>query len=193
MRRTETLFVLALGFCLAACTSEDSGEGTPSASTVAGSTNGTRVVEEPQPVPTPAAKAADARASPTAADARQLVVDYYAALNARDYQKAYAMWEDGGAASGQSFQHFSGGYANTESVEADVGAATNEEGTAGSRYIRVPVTLRAPQYNGAQRSYRGRFELRAVVADGASEGQRRWHLHSAEMQRLGDADNDADQ
>ena len=112
------------------------------------------------------------------------MVDYYAAIDARDYRKAYGLWRDGGAASGQSFEHFSGGYADTESVEAEVGDATDEEGAAGSRYITVPVQLRARQYNGTLRSYRGRFALRAVVADGADEEQRRWHLDSAEMQRL---------
>ncbi len=193
MRRTEAWFVLALGLCLAACTSENSGGATSATTAVAAATNGTRAGAQPQPVPTPAATAADPLPAPTAADARQVVVDYYTALNARDYQQAYALWGDGGAASGQSFQHFSGGYANTESVEADIGAATNEEGAAGSRYISVPVTLRAQQYNGVQRSYRGRFALRALVADGASEEQRRWHLNSAEMQRLADADNTAGQ
>lgn len=187
------MFVLALGFCLAACTSEDSGEARPAASTVAGATSGPSVVEESKPVPTPTADLFDARAAPTAADARQLVVDYYAALNARDYQKAYALWEDGGAASGQSFQHFSGGYATTESVAADVGAPTDQEGAAGARYISVPVTLRAQQYNGVQRSYRGRLALRAVAVDGASGEQRGWHLPSAEMQRLADAGNTAGQ
>ena len=113
-------------------------------------------------------------------------MDYYAALNAHDHKKAYALWGADGAASGQRFEHFSGGYANTESVEAEVGAATDESGAAGSRYISVPVELRAHQYNGVVRSYRGRFALRAVVAEGASEEQRRWHLDSAEMQRLAD-------
>ncbi|MEP6908359.1 MAG: hypothetical protein ABI858_10330, partial [Pseudoxanthomonas sp.] len=120
----------------------------------------------------------------TPADARQGVVNYYAAINARAYRKAYGAWSEEGAASGQSYEHFSGGYANTESVEATVGEAFDEEGAAGSRYITVPVELVAKQYNGTTRSYRGRFTLRAVMADGATEQQRRWHLASAEMQRM---------
>lgn len=120
----------------------------------------------------------------TPAAARQVVVDYYAAIDAGDYAKAYALWSDDGAASGQTFQHFSGGYANTKFVRAVVGEPVDEEGAAGSRYIQVPVELSALQRDGSERRYRGRFTLRAVVADGASQEQRRWHLASAEMQRI---------
>lgn len=115
-----------------------------------------------------------------------MVIDYYAAIDSRDYAKAYALWSDKGAASGQSFQHFSGGYANTRSVKADVGDPRDEEGAAGSRYIQVPVVLKAVQQDGSERDYRGHFILRAVMADGASEEKRHWHLASAEMQRLAD-------
>lgn len=124
------------------------------------------------------------QATPTAA--RQVVVDYYAAINVRDYARAYALWSDNGAASGQSYGNFSGGYANTLSVKADVGEPQDEEGAAGSRFIQVPVELRSLQRDGSERTYRGRFTLRAVMADGASGEQRHWHLASAEMQRLAD-------
>lgn len=120
----------------------------------------------------------------TPAAARQVVIDYYAAIDARDYPKAYSSWSDDGAASGQTFELFSGGYANTRSVKANVGEPVGEEGAAGSRYIQVPVELTALQQDGSERRYRGRFTLRAVLADGASEAQRRWHLASAEMQRV---------
>lgn len=122
----------------------------------------------------------------TPAAARQVVIDYYAAIDARDYAKAYALWSDKGASSGQSFEHFSGGYANTRSVKASVGEPVDDEGAAGSRYIQVPVELKALQSDGSEREYHGRFTLRAVMADGASEEQRHWHLASAEMQRLPD-------
>jgi hypothetical protein len=131
-----------------------------------------------------AGTAADDQATPAAA--RKAVIDYYAAIDARDYAKAYSLWSNDGAASGQSFEHFSGGYANTRSVKADVGEPFDEEGAAGSRYIQVPIELKALHKDGSERNYRGRFTLRAVMADGASEEQRHWHLASAEMQRLTD-------
>lgn len=137
----------------------------------------------PAAAPAGTAPAAGA-ATPAAAEA--VVRAYYAAIDARDFATAYAQWSDGGAASGQSFEHFRNGYANTASVEAEVGTATDEEGAAGSRYIRVPMELRATQHDGSVRRYRGGFVLRAVMADGASAAQRRWHLYSADIQRLPD-------
>ena len=188
MRRTESWIALALCAGMAACTAENQGDAKPAARAAEATTSAAPMVAVPDPEAAAARTAADrdSAPAPTAANARQVVMDYYAALNAHDHKKAYALWGADGAASGQRFEHFSGGYANTESVEAEVGAATDESGAAGSRYISVPVELRAHQYNGVVRSYRGRFALRAVVAEGASEEQRRWHLDSAEMQRLAD-------
>ena len=128
--------------------------------------------------------AVEASDAATPAAARQVVVDYYAAIDAADYAKAYSLWSDNGMASGQTLEQFSGGYANTRSVRAVVGEAADEEGAAGSRYIQVPVDLSALQRDGSERRYRGRFTLRAVMADGASPERRRWHLASAEMQRI---------
>lgn len=172
MRRTDALFLaLALCACVTACARTEQ-----AAPAVAA------------PSPPPATEAAPAMAmetgdAATPAAARQVVVDYYAAIDAGDHAKAYAMWSDKGMASGQTFEHFSGGYANTKSVRAVVGEPADEEGAAGSRYIQVPVQLTALQRDGSERRYSGRFTLRAVMADGASEEQRRWHLASAEMQR----------
>ena len=191
MRRTEAFALVAM-LCasVSACTPADHA---PSASSTAPISD-QAAADVPQAAPaatTPVQEAAtqtDLAGSDqaTPAAARQVVIDYYAAIDARDYVKAYALWSDGGAASGQSYEHFSGGYANTRSVQASVGEPFDEEGAAGSRYIQVPVELKALQRDGSERNYRGRFTLRAVMADGASEEQRHWHLASAEMQRLPD-------
>lgn len=183
MRRTDALFLaLALSACTAACARTD-----PAAPASKTAQQETAVIAAPSPPPaTEAAPAIAVETSgpATPAAARQVVVDYYAAIDAGDHAKAYALWSDDGAASGQTFEHFSGGYANTKSVRAAVGEPTDEEGAAGSRYIQVPVELSAFQRDGSERRYRGRFTLRAVVADGASQEQKRWHLASAEMQRI---------
>ena len=189
MRRTEAFaLAAALCACLSACAPTD--QPAPASAGAPGQA----VAEVPAVAPaaaTPAQEAATAAAQvngapATPSAARQVVIDYYAAIDARDYAKAYALWSDNGAASGQSYGHFSGGYANTRSVKAGVGEPFDEEGAAGSRYIQVPVELKALQRDGSERAYRGRFTLRAVMADGASEEQRHWHLASAEMQRLTD-------
>ena len=188
MRRIEA-FALVMAFCtgLSACVDR-------AAPTSAAPLPDRTVAELPAVVPAttmPVQQAATQTGQAdideaTPAAARQVVIDYYAAIGAHDYAKAYALWSDNGAASGQSYEHFSGGYANTRSVQASVGEAFDEEGAAGSRYIQVPVELKALQQDGSERVYRGRFTLRALMADGASEEQRHWHLASAEMQRLAD-------
>lgn len=184
MRRTDAFFLaLALSACASACTRTDDAAPAPTPAQ-----QDTAAIVPPSPTapaagaapPTAAAETGD-QATPAAA--RQVVVDYYAAIDAGEYAKAYALWSDNGAASGQTFEHFSGGYANTRSVRAVVGDPTDEEGAAGSRYIQVPVQLNAMQRDGSERRYHGRFTLRTVVADGATLEQRRWHLASAEMQR----------
>lgn len=185
MRSTDAA-ILALALCagLACCTQDQQAveKPTPEAvtETATGAVTSSPTVAQPE---TTASSLLESDA-PSAEEARQVVVDYYAAINTRDYKKAYGLWSEDGTASGQSFEHFSGGYAKTESVDATVGLAVDEEGAAGSRYINVPVELRSKLYNGTTRTYKGRFTLRAIVADGATKTQRRWHLASAEMQRI---------
>src|SRR5690606_34330740 len=41
---------------------------------------------------------------PSAAEAVAVLRDYYAAIGARDYARAHAMWSDGGKASGQTLE-----------------------------------------------------------------------------------------
>ena len=184
MRSTDVAIVaLALCASLASCTQNQQAVEKPAPETT---TEPATAPLTPTPiVAQPVANSSLAESdAPSAEEARQVVVDYYAAINTRDYKKAYGLWSEDGAASGQSFEHFSGGYANTESVDATVGQAVDQEGAAASRYINVPVELHSKLYNGTTRTYKGRFTLRAVVADGATETQRRWHLASAEMQRI---------
>lgn len=118
-----------------------------------------------------------------AAAAATLVQSYYAAINAKDYARAHAMWSDEGNASGQSAEQFAAGYATTEHVEAQVGTPGNAEGAAGARYLEVPVTVRSIRAGGEQRTYAGHFVLRAVTADGVPASARQWHLYNAALQR----------
>src|SRR5690606_20502225 len=47
---------------------------------------------------------------PSAADAVAVLRDYYAAIGARDFTRAHAMWSDGGKASGQTLEQFAAGF-----------------------------------------------------------------------------------
>jgi hypothetical protein len=118
-----------------------------------------------------------------AQEAADVLRRYYAAIDTRDYRRAYGLWGDDGAASGQSFAAFAAGFAATARVTVEIGAPSRVEPAAGSRYVEVPVVVRAVTSGGAEQRFEGRYTLRRSVVDGASPAQRRWHIHSARVER----------
>lgn len=120
-----------------------------------------------------------------AAQAADVIRRYYAAIGAKDYRRAYELWSDGGAASGQSLEEFAAGFARTARTEATVGEPGRIEGAAGSRYIEVPVIIRAETDAGAEQRFEGTYVLRRSVVDGATAEQRSWRIHSADISRAG--------
>ena len=117
-------------------------------------------------------------------DALQLVRDYYAAISARDYGRAYKLWSDNGAASQQSPQQFANGFADTTEVRAQVGDPGDEDAGAGQRYIEVPVTVTASHADGSQHRYAGSYVLHRTVVDGASAEDRAWRINSAKLREI---------
>ncbi|MDQ4079683.1 MAG: hypothetical protein M3125_02920 [Gemmatimonadota bacterium] len=107
--------------------------------------------------------------------------EYYAAINAGDYRSAYALWENGGAASDQTYDEFAAGFAETRSAQVDVGTPGRVEGAAGSRYVEIPVTIRAVTKSGENQRFEGTYVLRRSVVDGAPPEQRRWHIYRATL------------
>ena len=135
--------------------------------------------------PLTAPPAADTGAAePTAADAVALVRDYYAAINARQFPRAYALWSDGGQASGQTPQQFAAGFAGTREVSVEAGAPGRQDAGAGQRYIEVPVAIRATQADGSVRRFAGSYVLHRTVVDGASAEQRSWRIRSADLREV---------
>lgn len=120
---------------------------------------------------------------PTASDAADVVRRYYAAVNARDFRAAYGLWTSGGAESRQTLEQFSAGFDSTRRVIADVGEPGRVEGAAGSRYVTVPVMLRAETTSGETQRFAGTYTLRRSVVDGASLDQRQWRIYSAAVRR----------
>lgn len=135
------------------------------------------------PLTAPAAVDAGA-AEPTAADAVVLVRDYYAAINARNFPAAYALWSNDGRASGQSPEQFAGGFAATRGVSLEVGAPGQQDAGAGQRFIQVPVALTATQADGSVRRYAGTYTLHRTVVDGATPGERNWRIRNAELREV---------
>jgi hypothetical protein len=107
--------------------------------------------------------------------------DYYAAIQARDFERAWKTWSSEGAASGKTLDEFARGFDSTATVQATVGAPGPIEGAAGSRYIEIPVEVRARTVQGADQHFRGPYVLRRSVVDGATAEQRRWRIYSARL------------
>jgi hypothetical protein len=126
----------------------------------------------------PTARAGD---TADAAAAAAVIRRYYEAIDARDYHTAYREWEQSGAASGQSFSAFRGGFAETADVTVQIGEPGRVEGAAGSRYVDVPVTITAHTTGGVVQHFAGTYVLRRVVVPGASPEQRTWHIYSAKI------------
>lgn len=117
------------------------------------------------------------------ASARDVLRRYYAAIGAREFAQARALWSNGGAASGQTLEEFAAGFAQTANVRVLVGTPDRVEGAAGSRYIRVPATILATTMAGDSQRFDGTYTLRRSVVDGATAEQRAWRIYSADIVR----------
>ncbi|MGP3981438.1 excalibur calcium-binding domain-containing protein [Streptomyces sp. KR80] len=103
-----------------------------------------------QPTPSPTPPKEPQTATPTL-DAASTVEAYFAAINARDYRRA---WDLGGKNLGGSYSSFQAGFADT------VHDAVNILDVQGST---VTVTLDALQTDGTVRSFAGTYTVRSGV------------------------------
>ena len=139
-------------------------------------------VAEAESVPPPATD--EAGDGPGADAAVQLVRDDYAAINQRQYDRAYQLWSGAGAASGQSPAQFALGFADTRGVSVQIGRPGRIDPGAGQRRIEVPVQLSATRQDGSEVRYIGSYVLHRTVVDGASAAQRNWRIESASLKEL---------
>ncbi len=117
-------------------------------------------------------------------EAVAVVRSYYGAINARSFDRAYALWSGGGRASGQSPQQFADGFDDTADVSVEFMTPGRIGDDAGSRHIEVPVALSATGDDGSIRRYVGVYTLRHAMVDGASEEQRAWRIASADIREV---------
>lgn len=150
------------------------GDGLPDA------VDGPSIPPAPGELPSPPA----ASDGPGADEAVAVVRAYYDAINGGSYGRAYALWSDGGKASGQSPQQFADGFDDTAEVSVEVMSPGRIEPAAGSRYIEVPVALAATRDDGSIHRYVGAYTLRRAVVDGASAEQRAWRIASADIREV---------
>jgi hypothetical protein len=97
---------------------------------------------------------------------------YYAAINARDYRKAYAMWGVSGPPN-QTYEQFAKGFADTTSVRLETGEPSRVGAAAGSRYVEVPVVI----VDGDKR-FEGLYVMRRSVVEG---GDPQWRIYRADI------------
>ncbi|HEX6308494.1 MAG TPA: hypothetical protein VFZ69_09925 [Longimicrobiales bacterium] len=124
---------------------------------------------------------ADSPSAPGDPSPTAVIQAYYDAIEARDYRLAWQLWGDGGAASGQGYDEFASGFAETASVQVEIGRPGGIDAAAGSRFVRVPVVIRATTRAGERQRFEGSYTLRRSVVDGATPAQQQWHIYSAEI------------
>ncbi|MEV5592954.1 hypothetical protein [Streptomyces sp. NPDC052496] len=114
------------------------------------------VTGEPAPAPTGSGTAPPetGTGTATAQDAATVVQDYYAAVNAHDFRRA---WDLGGKHLGGSYDSFAAGFADTARDTVHIVGVSGDV---------VTVTLRAEQRDGSVRSFAGTYTVRdgAIVA-----------------------------
>jgi len=114
-------------------------------------------------------------------DAEAVVRAYYAAIDARDYQRAYAAWGNDGPPGRPTLGIFASGFVRTDSVSVVLGHPGRIEGAAGSRYVTIPVRVRAFDHGIGPRDYAGSYTVRRSVVPEADAADRQWHLYSASL------------
>ncbi len=89
--------------------------------------------------------------------AETLVRSLYNAVSRKEYARAWDYFGDQKPA--KDFKAFVEGYAGTERVDIETGAAS-EEGAAGSLYYQVPVAIRAVGSDGSEQTFAGCYTAR---------------------------------
>lgn len=199
MRPTAQRVLPALSLLLAACSrgdarAADSAKATSAADTAPAPSvvpydpthsQAAPVRAPSKPAPAPShLPAAPPRVVDSIGDPQAIVRDYYAAIRAHDFMRAYRMWQASGQTGGRSYAQFEAGFDSTETVDARVGAAGRVEGAAGSRFVTVPVEISARLRNGTAQRFTGTYTLRRVEVPGASAAQRHWHLYASNIRQV---------
>lgn len=120
--------------------------------------------------------------APFAADSPQgaanVVQTYFALIGEGKPAQAWALWSDGGKASGQaSAEGFARSFDRYAQYDAQIGAPGPAEGAAGSIYVSVPVVIYGRLKSGEELHERGEVQLRRVNhVPGSTAEQRAWRI-----------------
>jgi hypothetical protein len=115
----------------------------------------------------------------SAQGAAQVVQTYFALIEAGKYRQAWALWSDGGKASGKAADAFAGSFDTYAEYHAQIGAPGRIEGAAGSVYVDVPVVTYGRLKSGAAFNRKGKVTLRRCNdVPGCTAEQREWRINS---------------
>jgi heat shock protein HslJ len=103
------------------------------------------------------------------------LVSYFAAVNARDYRRAYRFWDSPPS----SFEQFARGFDDTDRVRLLVESSARPEGAAGSAYAQMPVIIVSTTRTGNERVFAGCYVLRR-----SNVQDRGWQIYRAEVSQL---------
>jgi hypothetical protein len=126
----------------------------------------------PAVVPTPVAVTGDDVA------AIQTVLDYYDAINQQAYDRAYRLWAQNGAASGQTLDQFKRGFEGTVQVSVQIATTSAQAGA-----VSVPIEITSVVNVSAQEQQLRRFNGAYTVQLGANG----WQLASAQIAEVSDS------
>jgi membrane-bound inhibitor of C-type lysozyme len=119
----------------------------------------------------------------SAQGAANVVQVYYALLGEGKYRQAWALWDNGGKASGMGAGAFAASFAKYSEYHANVGAPGEIDAGAGQRNVTVPVQVYGRLKQGATPVYMlGSVTLHRVGdIDGATAAQKSWHIRSVDI------------
>jgi heat shock protein HslJ len=103
------------------------------------------------------------------------LASYYNAINARDYRRAYRLWESPAS----SYEQFARGFADTDRVRLLVEPSTGVEGAAGSVYAEIPAIVVATTRSGNERVFAGCYVMRR-----SNVQDRGWLIYRGEVSQV---------
>ena len=119
--------------------------------------------------------------SPSHDDPTETLNSYYAAINEKNYARAYQYWE----ANSQTLEQFRRGFSDTASVRLLVDPAPQIEGAAGSSYANISTILISRRSNGIERIFAGCYVMRkSNLSREDNPSQRGWRIYRASIQAV---------
>jgi hypothetical protein len=120
----------------------------------------------------------------SAQGAADVVQTYFALIGGARYAQAWALWSDGGKASGQpDGAAFTRSFDRYAQYNAQVGAPGVPDAGAGSVYVSVPVVIYGRLKTGQEVHEKGEAQLRRVNGvPGATAEQLKWRIFQIQTQ-----------